>query len=112
MYDRSDLGLRGPVNSCRSERIMFFRKCGGESCDIEERREIAATQYNREGRLLRQWHQNPDASEWTSVYTYDENGRLQTIATDGTAGPSGVRMHYHDSAGRLGANRVQGRGRC
>ena len=101
MYDRSDLGLRGLVKSCRSERIMFFRKCGGESCDIEERREIAATQYNREGRLLRQWHQNPDASEWTSVYTDDENGRLQTIATDGTAGPSGVRTHYHDSAGRL-----------
>ena len=101
MYDRSDLGLRGPVKSCLSERIMFFRKCGGEACDTEERREIVTTQYDREGRLLRQLHQNRDGSQSTSVYNYDPSGRLQTIVNDGTAGPSGVQTHYYDQAGRL-----------
>ena len=101
MYDRSDLGLRGPVKSCRSEQTLSFRRCGADACDTEERCSVTTTEYDSEGQLLRQWCQNPNASEWTAVYTYDQSGRLRTIITDGTAGPSGVRTHYYDQAGRL-----------
>ena len=101
MYERSDLGLRGPVKSCRSERTLPFRRCGADACETEERCSVTTTGYDRAGRLLRQWFQNPDASEWTWIYAYDQSGRLRTIATDGTAGPSGVRTHYYDQAGRL-----------
>src|SRR5215467_7605389 len=101
MYDRSDLGLRGPVKSCRSERKLYSRRCGADACDTEERRFVTTTEYDQDGRLLRQWYQNPDASEWSTVYTYDPNGRLQTTATDGTAGASSARTHYYDQAGRL-----------
>ncbi len=51
--------------------------------------------------MLQQWCQNPDASAWTAVYTYDQSGCLRTTGTDGTAGPSDVRTHYYDEAGRL-----------
>jgi hypothetical protein len=49
MHDRSDLGLRGPVKSSRSERTFPFR-CSGAS-DSEERRSITTTEYDREGRF-------------------------------------------------------------
>jgi len=101
MYDRSDLGLRGPVKSCRSEQTLSFRRCGADACDTEERCSVTTTEYDSEGQLLRQWCQNPNASEWTAVYTYDQSGRLPTIATDGTAGTPEIRTHYYDQAGRL-----------
>jgi len=101
MYDRSDLNLRGPVKRCRSERTLRFRRCGADACDTEERRFVTTTEYDREGRLLRQRFQNPDRSEWTAVYTYDQSGRLQTIANDSTSSASSVRTYFYDQAGRL-----------
>jgi hypothetical protein len=51
--------------------------------------------------VLRQWHQNHDATEWSWIYTYDQNRRLGTIAVEGTAGAPEVRTHYYDQAERL-----------
>jgi YD repeat-containing protein len=101
MYDRSHLGLRGLVKSCRSERTLYSRRCGAEACDTEERRFVTTTEYDQAGRLLRHWFQNPGGSEWNWIYTYDRSGRLRTVAVEGTAGTSEVRTHYYDEAGRL-----------
>jgi hypothetical protein len=78
-----------------------FRRCGADACDTEERCSVTTTEYDREGRLLRQWHQNHDATEWIWIYTYDQNRRLRTIAAEGTAGAPEVRTHYYDQAERL-----------
>jgi len=95
MTDRERWDLRGPVRSCELERRWQVRRCGAGACEVEERFDSAALEFRPDGALARQSHHNPDGSEWTAVYEYDDAGRLRAIRAET------VTSYEYDAAGRL-----------
>jgi YD repeat-containing protein len=76
---------------------MYSRRCGAEACDTEERTDVDVVEFRQDGSLARIWHKNPDGSEWTSTYEYDDSGRLAAIQNG-----NGDRNSYrYDPEGRL-----------
>jgi hypothetical protein len=57
--------------------------------------------YRADGSLARQLRHNPDGSEWTSTYVYDDMGRLKTVRRENAAGDANVQVYEYDTAGRL-----------
>lgn len=104
MTDRQRWGLRGPVRSCRNERTLYSRRCGAEACETEERSFATVAEFHPNGALARQWHLNPDGSEWTSSYEYDYEGRMLALRTEDEA-----RVYEYDSAGRLARGITRGK---
>jgi YD repeat-containing protein len=97
MSERARWDLRGPAHICRRQRTMYLRQCGAEACDTEERTDVDVVEFLEDGSLARLWHKNPDGSEWTSTYEYNDADRLTAIQNG-----NGDRHCYHyDSEGRL-----------
>jgi YD repeat-containing protein len=82
MTDRERWQLHGPVGSCRFERRRYSRRCGADTCEVEERGDATTVDFRFDGNLSRQSHHNPDGSEWTSTYEYDDRGRLIRMRTE------------------------------
>jgi YD repeat-containing protein len=101
MADRERWQLRGPVRSCQIERTWYSRRCGADTCDIEERRDATTVDFGFDGNLYRQSHRNPDGSEWTSTYEYDHAGRLIQIRTENPDGVANLQLYEYDDNGRL-----------
>ena len=99
MEDRLKAGLRGPVESCRTDQMIYITRCGAAGCDIqpEERRYSTTSRYRRNGQLAEYRQPNPDGSEWASLYTYDAVGRLHEV----DRGPGGKSIYQYDHLGRL-----------
>jgi hypothetical protein len=97
--DRWD--LRGPVHSCRLERTWFSRRCGAEACATEEHADTSIVELRPDGSLARQWHRNPDGSEWTATFQYDQTGRLLNVQTENSSGLVSVQIYEYDTSGRL-----------
>ena len=101
MTDHERWQLRGPVRSCRLERRWYSRRCGADTCETEERGDATTADFLPHGNLSRRSHHNPDGSEWTSAYEYDERGRLTQLQTETAGGVTDLRFYEYDDAGRL-----------
>ena len=93
MTDRERWQLRGPVRSFRLERRWYSRRCGADTCDVEERGDATTVDFRFDGSLARQLQHNPDGSEWTTTYEYDDRGRLIQMRTE-TAGGVAKQCFY------------------
>ena len=80
MTERDRWGLRGPVRTCRLQRTWYSRRCVGDACETEERSDITTLEFRVDGSLARRWHHNPDGSDWTATYEYNDTGRLKDHA--------------------------------
>jgi len=101
MTERDRWGLRGPVQSCRLQRTWYPGRCSADRCEAEERGDTTLVEFRPDGSLVRRRHHNPDGTEWTSAYEYDDAGRLMRIRTEDKAGLVEVRHHEYDVMGRL-----------
>jgi YD repeat-containing protein len=101
MTDRERWQLCGAVRSCRLERRWYSRRCGADTCDTEERGDATTVDFRPDGNLVRESHHNPDGSEWTSAYEYDDRGRLTQRRTETTGGVAKLRFYEYDNSGRL-----------
>jgi hypothetical protein len=99
--DRDRWGLRGPVQSCRLQRTWYSRDCGPDACENVERGDIDIVEFRPDGSLTRNWHRNPDSSEWTTIYEYDNARRRVNARTESTGGSIELLRYEYDSAGRL-----------
>ena len=100
MTIRDRWGLRGPVQSCRLERTWFSRRCGADTCETEEHADMSNVEFRADGSLAREWHRNPDGSEWTTTFEYDRAGQLLNVRTENTSGLVGLQIYEYDAAGR------------
>ena len=68
MMDWAESGLRGRVRTCALERDYLY----------PDRRWVMHTDdtFSLAGHLLERRHRNPDGSEWSIVWRYDEHGRI------------------------------------
>jgi len=101
MTERERWGLRGPVHTSRIERTWYSRRCGADACETEERSDITTLEWGADGSLVGRRHHNPDGSEWTVTYRYNDLGRLTTVRNENRAGPVDLQFHDYDVAGRL-----------
>jgi YD repeat-containing protein len=101
MTERERWALRGPVHTCRLQRTWYSRKCGAEACETEERGDITSLEFRADGSLVRRWHHNPDGSEWTTTYAYDDAGRVASARTEKGSGVVEIQFYEHDDVGRL-----------
>lgn len=102
MTEREAWGLRGPVRACRLQRTWYSRQCGADACEIEERSDVTTLEFRANGSLARRWHHNPDASEWTATYEYNEGGRPTIVRTENRVGlVDHLQFYDYDTAGRL-----------
>lgn len=101
MTDRERWQLRGPVRSCRLERKWYSRRCGTDTCEVEERGDATTVDFRVDGKLSRRSHRNPDGSEWTSTYEYDDEGRLIQIGIETAGDVANLCLYEYDNAGRL-----------
>lgn len=101
MTDRERWQLRGPVRSCRLERKWYSRRCGSDMCEVEERGDATMIDFRFDGNLSRRSHHNPDGSEWTFTYEYDDEGRLVQIRTETADDVAKPCFYEYDNAGRL-----------
>lgn len=101
MTDRDRWGLRGPVQSCQLERIWYSRRCGADACQTEEHRDTRIVEFRADGTLARQWHRNPDGSEYTTTFHYNHTGQLLNVRTENADGLVGLQTYEYDTAGRL-----------
>jgi YD repeat-containing protein len=91
MTDREKNGLKGPVKTCAGA--------------------ITRWSYRPDGSLAEVQHRNPDGSEWTTVYLYDEAGQLSEARSEW-----GVLAYHYTPRGELdritsGERVVESRGR-
>src|SRR6516162_11252799 len=100
MTDRERWQLRGPVRSCRLEPRWYSRRCGADTCDTEERGDATTVDFRLDGNLSRRSHHNPDGSEWTSTYEYDDAGRLTTARNENGDGLVDLQVYEYDTPGR------------
>ena len=100
MKQRDHWDLRGCVRACRLQRTWYSLRCGAEVCETEERGDITSLEFRADGSLSRRWHFNPDGSEWTATYEYNDAGRLASVRTESPAGLTQVHFFDYDEAGR------------
>lgn len=101
MTDRERWQLRGPVRSCRLERKWYSRRCGADTCETEESGDVTTVEFRPDGGLSRQWHHNPDGSEFTSTYEYDDSRRLIQMRTGPAGGVVNLCLYKYDADARL-----------
>ena len=88
--DREKAGLRGPVRSCVEEIIHPNGNKYATTAD-----------YSPDGSLLAHRGTNSDGSEWVRTRGYDADGRLSRIISDGAGWPRSESLYSYDEAGRL-----------
>jgi hypothetical protein len=79
MSDRLHWELRGPVHTLDVHRTWnYWQRGSGESaaCELTESGDQSIVEFRLDGAIFRHWHHNPDGSEWTTIHTFDEAGRL------------------------------------
>jgi hypothetical protein len=101
MTERDRWGLRGPVHTCRLQRTWYSRRCGAEACETEERSDITTLEFRSDGSLAHRSHLNPDGSEWTASFEYNDAGRLTTVCTENGPGLVDLQFYDYDIAGRF-----------
>jgi YD repeat-containing protein len=101
MTERDGWGLRERVRTCRIQRSWYFRKCGAEACETEERGDDTTLEFLADGSLARRLQHNPDGSEWTATYEYNEAGRLTTARSENGAGLLDLQSYEYSAAGQL-----------
>ena len=101
MTDRERWQLRGPVRSCRLERKWYSHACGTNTCEVEERGDATTVDFRLDGNLSRRSHHNPDGSEWTCTYEYDDEGRLIQMRSETADQVAKSCFYEYDKAGRL-----------
>lgn len=101
MTERDRWGLRGPVHACQVQRTWYSRRCGADACETEERGDITLLEFRADGAPARRSHHNPDGSEWTTAYEYDDAGRLMTARGENGGGLVDLQVYEYDTAGRL-----------
>lgn len=101
MTDRDRWDLRGPVRACRLQRTWYTRRCGTDECEFEKGGDIADVEFRADGSLTRHWHHNPDGSEWTSTYEYNDADRLTALRMENEGAVVCLRLYDYDPAGRL-----------
>ena len=99
--ERDVWGLRGPVHTCRIQRTSYFRRCGAEACETEERSDTTTLEFGANGSLARNWHHNPDGSEWTATSEYNDTGQRTTTRRENGAGLVDLQCYEYNTAGKL-----------
>src|SRR5579872_3868043 len=91
MTDREEAGLRGQVNTCRTERDYVY----------PDHHWVMHTDdmYSMQGYLLRKKHRNPDGSAWSRICRYDERWRLKEKEHVGE--DSELFCYHYDGQSRL-----------
>lgn len=95
---REKAGLRGPVRTCVEEIIL-----------PNGNKQSTTTDYRPDGLLLAHHGTNPDGSGWVRTQSYDADGHLGRIISDGAGWPRFELLYSYDEAGRLAtiANSLQ-----
>jgi YD repeat-containing protein len=101
MTGRDQWTLRGPVHICDIQRTWYWRRCGAESCETEERSDRSVIEFRRDGSIARKSHHNPDGSEWTTIYEYNDARQLTATRTENGAELVQSQSYEYDDAGRL-----------
>ncbi len=101
MTERERWGLWGTVHSCRLQRTWYSRQCGADACDTEERGDTTVLEFRADGALVRRSHHNPDGSEWTTTYEYNDAGRLTAARSEDGRGLVDIQIYEYDTPGRL-----------
>lgn len=91
MTEREQAGLRGPVRVCELECDYVYP----DHHWVMHTRDV----YSREGNPLERTHRNPNGTEWSIVWRYDEAGRLRHREQQGEA-PE-LYTYTYDALGRL-----------
>jgi hypothetical protein len=99
--ERDGWGLRGPVHTCRIQRTWYFRRCGADACETEERGDTTTLEFRANGSLARNWHRNPDGSEWTTTSEYNDTGQRTTTRSENGAGLMDLQYYEYNTAGQL-----------
>lgn len=96
MSERDRDGLRGAVRSCTEEST--YPDSEGRTQQVRGK---SVTEYDAEGRVTARHYINPDGSEWTTHDTFDASGRLLKSAS-GVEGQAITETIYsYDQQGRL-----------
>jgi YD repeat-containing protein len=99
MSDRNHWELRGLVRSVDLQRTWRYWKRGpvdSDACELTENGDRSIAEFRLDGAISRRWHHNPDGSEWTTVQTYDDAGRLISVRN----GQNNLGLYEYDPAGR------------
>jgi YD repeat-containing protein len=96
--------LRGPVRIVDLQRTWRYWKRGpaeSDACELTENGDHSMVEFRPDDAISRRWHRNPDGSEWTTVHTYDDAGRLIGIHNESSSGQTHFQVCEYDHAGRL-----------
>ena len=97
--DRVTRGLRGPVRSCTEE--SSFRHMTDADGIFSEVRSEYTTEYDSDGRMVVTRSHNSDGSQWVTRYEYTASGRLLKTGS-GIEGKALTEADYsYDQQGRL-----------
>jgi YD repeat-containing protein len=58
-------------------------------------------EFRADGALARRSHHNPDGSEWTTTYEYNDAGRLTAACSENGGGLVDLQFYEYDTPGRL-----------
>lgn len=105
--DRERSGLRGPVKSY-TEESSFGHMGDGEASFPEVRSEYT-TEYDSDGQIVVRRSRNSDGSQWVTRKEYTDSGRLLRTSS-GVEGKALAETHYsYDQQGRLQKITTDGR---
>jgi hypothetical protein len=99
MSDRAQTGIRGPVKSCREEST--YRNMTDAAGKALEVRFEHTTVYDTDGRILSTQSRNSDGTEWVRRYTYSNSAHLLKIASGITGQALTETFYSYDQEGRL-----------
>jgi YD repeat-containing protein len=103
MTNRDRSGLRGSVKRCELHRTWYSRGCGPERCETEERSDISAVEFRRDGFVQCRWYKNPapNSTEWTNLYDYNDANQLTAVRIE-QGGTIRIQQAFeYDLAGRV-----------
>lgn len=69
-------------------------------CETEERGDLTHLEFRADGAFARRLHHNPDGSEWSATYNYDDGGRLTALTGSG-GGVANLQLYEYNDAGKL-----------
>ena len=68
---------------------------------MEESGDATTLDFRRDGFISRRLHRNPDGSEWSATYEYDDKGHLTVMRTESPGAVTNPQFYEYDEAGRL-----------
>jgi hypothetical protein len=100
MSDREQRGLRGPVKSC-TEESTHPGTTDAEGKTYPEVLSTYTTEYDPDGRILVTRIRNSDGSQWVARKDYDASGRLLKTASGVEGAALTETIYSYDQQGRL-----------